>query len=176
MNRLLDAKSGFRRAVLVVAVATGAMLYAGTALAHQADGCSDETLKGTYGLRVSGEVLEGSSSTVVQFKDGVDLATFDGKGNFSQEDFVLSNGALMTEQPTNPDGFNDGESGPYMVNPDCTGTFTINETASRVVIIAMFVLTNGGQTMHAIVSSLTITTPGGRVTPNASIHADGERQ
>jgi len=176
MNTLLRAINGLRGALLVVALAAAPMLYAGTALAHPTKGCSDETLKGTYGLRVSGEVLEGPTSTVLQFKDGVDLATFDGNGNFSQEDFVLSNGALMTEQPTNSDGFNDGESGPYMVNPDCTGTFTINESASGLVIIAMFVLTNGGQTMHAIVSSLTITTPGGTLTPNASIHADGERQ
>lgn len=170
MNRLLGAKGWLRRALLVVAIAAGPMLYVGTALAHPAKGCSDETLKGTYGLRVSGEILEGS--TVAAFRDGVDLATFDGKGSFSQEDFVLSNG----EPPAGPfdsDGFNDMESGLYTVNADCTGTFTINEPGP-VVIVVMFVLTNGGQTMHAIVSSLT--PPGAPGPVPASIHADGERQ
>lgn len=169
MNTQFGAINGLRRALLVAAIA-GPMLYAGTALAHRADGCSDETLNGTYGLRVSGEVLEGS--TVLQFKDGVDSATFDGKGNFTQEDFVLGNGVFMTGLPTDPDtGFNDMESGTYTVNANCTGTFTINEPGP-VTIVTKFVLTNGGRTIHAVVD--TLTTPGG--TFPASIHADGERQ
>jgi len=173
MNTRLRPIGELRRALLLVAVATSAMLYAGTVQAKsQVKGCSDETLKGTYGLRVSGEILEGS--TVAAFRDGVDLATFDGKGSFSQEDFVLANGVFTTGLPTDPEtGFNDMESGSYTVNPNCTGTFTINEPGP-VVIVAMFVLTNDGQTMHAIVN--TLTPPGAPGPVPASIHADGERQ
>lgn len=174
MNTLLGALGGLRRALLVVALAAGPMLYVGTALAHPAKGCSDETLKGTYGLRVSGEILAGPTSTVAAFRDGVDLATFDGKGSFSQEDFVLGNGVFMTGLPTDPEtGFNDMESGTYTVNANCTGTFTINEPGP-VVIVNMFVLTINGQTMHTIVSSLT--PPGAPGPVPVSIHADGERQ
>jgi hypothetical protein len=154
------------------------MLCAGTAHAKSpVRGCSDETLKGTYGLRISGEVLQGTeanpTSTVALVRDGVDLVTFDGKGSFSQEDFVLGNGVFMTGLPTDPDtGFNDMESGTYTVNPNCTGTFTINEPPG-FVIVTMFVLTNDGQTIHVIVSSLT--PPGAPGPVPASIHADGER-
>lgn len=175
MNRLLGATGWLRRALLVVAVVAGPMLYAGAALAHPAKGCSDETLKGTYGLRVSGEILAGPTSTVAAFRDGVDLATFDGNGSFSQEDFVLSNGEPTPGLPTDPaTGFNDMESGTYTVNANCTGTFTINYQPSGLVIVTMFVLTNDGQTIHVIVSSLT--PPGAPGPVPVSIHADGERQ
>ncbi len=77
---------------------------------------------------------------------------------------------LPTDKET---GFNDMESGTYTVNPNCTGTFTLNEPGP-FVIVTMFVLTNGGQRIHAIVSSLT--PPGAPGPVPASIHADGERQ
>jgi hypothetical protein len=175
MNTLHGAIGGLRRASLVVAIATATMLCAGTAHARP---CSDETLWGTYGLRVSGEVLQGTvtdpTTTIAVIRDGVDLATFDGRGHFTQEDFVLGNGAFLLGLPTDSEtGFNDMESGTYTVNPNCTGTFTINEPGP-VVIVTMFVLTNGGQTIHAIVSSLT--PPGAPGPVPASIHADGERQ
>jgi hypothetical protein len=159
----------------VVTIATGTMLCAGTAHARP---CSNETLKGTYGLRISGQVLQGTvtdpTSTVALIRDGVDLATFDGKGNFTQEDFVLGNGVFMEGLPTDKEtGFNNMESGPYTVNAHCTGTFTINEPGP-VVIVTMFVLTNDGKTIHAVVSSLP--PPGAPGPVPTSIHADGERQ
>lgn len=183
MNTLLGAKGGLRRALLVVAVAAGPMLYAATAHAHPGKTCSDKTLKGTYGLRVSGEILAGTEAaptpTAVVLEDGAALTTFDGNGGLIQEDFVLGNG-VPTAGPTDPEtGFHNMESGRYTVNGDCTGTFTINQppppgAPSGFVIVTMFVLTNGGQTIHAIVSSLT--PPGFPGPVPASIHADGERQ
>ncbi len=58
MNTLHDVIGGLRRASLVVAIATGTMLCAGTVQALLP--VLHETLKGTYGLRVSGEVLQGT--------------------------------------------------------------------------------------------------------------------
>lgn len=55
----------------------------------------------------------------------MDLATFDGNGNFIQEDFVLTNGEPPAD-PFDSDGFNDMQSGPYTVNADCTSIFTIS--------------------------------------------------
>jgi len=175
MNRLLGAVFGLRRALFVIAVAAGPMLCAGTVHARP---CSNENLKGTYGLRISGEVLQGTvtdpTSTVALIRDGVDMATFDGKGSFTQEDFVLGNGVFMEGLPTDKEtGFNDMESGTYKVNANCTGTFTLNEPGP-FVIVTMFVLTNSGQTIHAVVS--TLTPPGAPGPVPASIHADGERQ
>ena len=152
---------GLRRTLLVIAVTAGPVGYAGTAHARQ---CSDETLKGTYGFRVSGEILEGTltqpTSTVAVFRDGVALTTFDGQGSLTQQDFALGDG-VPSSGPADPDtGFQDMESGTYKVNANCTGTFTINlptppGDTTGAVIVTMFVLTNNGRTIHTIVSSLT---------------------
>lgn len=180
MNTLLGAIARLRRPFLVIAVAAGPMLCAGTAHAHRA--CSDQTLKGTYGFRVSGEILAGTqtepTSTVAMFRDGVALTTFDGNGGLSQEDFIVGNG-VPSSGPTDPaTGFHDKESGAYKVNADCTGTFTINfptppGDTTGAVIVTMFVLTNNGRTIHTIVSSLT--PPDASEPVPASIHSDGER-
>ena len=170
---------GFWRALLMIAIAAGPVWCAGTA--HAGRKCSDETLKGTYGFRVSGEILAGTlsrpTSTVAVFRDGVALTNFDGQGGLTQQDFVLGNG-VPNSGPTET-GFQDMETGTYKVNANCTGTFTINFAAppgdtTGAVIVTMFVLTNNGRTIHTIVSSLT--PPDATEPVPASIHSDGERQ
>ena len=49
---------------------------------------------------------------------GVGVATYDGAGNFTQTDNVSINGFPAT--------LNRPGSGTYSVNPDCTGTSTLN--------------------------------------------------
>jgi hypothetical protein len=165
---------------LAIAAAMGPLQCATTVYAKE---CSNETLNGTYGFRVSGMILGGTeaspTSTVAMFRDGVALTTFDGQGGLTQEDFVLGNGVL-TPGPTDKEtGFHDMESGTYTVHADCTGTFTINMPvppgdASGAVIVTQFVLTNKGNTIHTIVSSLT--PPNGSEPVPTSIHSDGEKQ
>jgi len=90
------------------------------------------------------------------------------------ENKAFSEFKFITGFPTDPDTrFNDMESGPYAVNANCTGAFTIYEPGPFAIVV-MFVLTNGGQTMHAIVH--TLTSPGAPGPVPASIHADGERE
>ena len=48
------------------------------------------------------------------------MTIFDGRGTFTQEDFVVTAGS-----PTST-GFATGETGTYAINSDCTGTATIN--------------------------------------------------
>lgn len=135
------------------------------------DGCNLSTLKGDYAFRISGQIFN-SGGTVVTLRDGIAMEHFDGAGGLTQEDFVLSNG-VFGPGPTDPNnGFHIKETGTYKVNPDCTGSEVI-DFPTGAVSKAMFVISNQGQTVHGIVSSLT---PPGAASPvPANIHADGEK-
>ncbi|MGA2923056.1 MAG: hypothetical protein ABSE28_18265 [Candidatus Sulfotelmatobacter sp.] len=151
------------------------------AQANDNDGCTLSTLKGDYGLRISGQVFN-SAGVVVTQRDGVVKQHYDGAGVVTQEDYVFGNGVLVPG-PTDPaTGFHFHEQGKYTVNSDCTGTATIDFPSppepgtSGAVIEVMFVLSNHGRTIHQIVSSLTPPGPtGGQTTVPANIHADGEK-
>jgi hypothetical protein len=133
--------------------------------------CTNATLSGAYAFRVSGEVF--TPAGVVN-RDGVAMTNFDGKGGLSQVDWVVANG-VPVPGPTNPYGFHDNENGSYHVNPDCTGDAQINfpippHGTSGAAIQLMFVIGDGGRTLHTIVSSLT---PPNTTTPvPANIHSD----
>ena len=154
--------------VVTVAIGLVAIAAAGQ---QSSSACSNETLRGAYAFRVSGEVF--TPSGVVN-RDGVAMTTFDGNGGLKQVDFVMANGVVVGG-PTNQYGFHDMENGSYTVNPDCTGNAQINfpippHGTSGAVIQLMFVIGNGGRTIHTIVSSLT---PPNTTTPvPANIHSD----
>jgi len=151
------------------------------AQANDNDGCTLSTLKGDYGLRISGQVFN-SAGVVITQRDGVVMQHYDGAGVVTQEDYVFANGVLVPG-PTDPEtGFHFHERGKYTVNSDCTGTATIDfppppePGTSGAVIEEMFVLSNHGRTIHQIVTSLTPPGPtGGQTTVPANIHADGEK-
>jgi hypothetical protein len=151
------------------------------AQANDHDGCTLSTLKGDYGLRISGQVFN-SAGVVITQRDGVVMQHYDGAGVVTQEDYVFANGVLVPG-PTDPvTGFHFHEHGKYIVNSDCTGTATIDfppppePGTSGAVIEEMFVLSNHGRTIHQIVTSLTPPGPtGGQTTVPANIHADGEK-
>lgn len=162
-------------AAVALILSGGSIVYA-----QDNDGCSLATLKGDYALRISGQVFN-SQGAVVNQRDGIAMAHYDGAGGFTQVDFVFGNGVL-TPGPTDPTtGFHINETGTYTVNSDCTGTATVNFPSpglglSGAVIRVMFVLSNHGLTIHQIVSSLTPPGPTGQqVAVPANIHADGEK-
>ena len=98
---------------------------AAQAQANDNDGCTLSTLKGDYGLRISGQVFN-SAGVVVTQRDGVVMQHYDGAGVVTQEDYVFGNGVLIPG-PTDPaTGFHFHEKGKYTVNSDCTGTATID--------------------------------------------------
>jgi len=137
-------------------------------------GCSDLTIKGDWGFRVSGEILTASGATA-QLRDGVAVTHFDGHGMLVQEDYVMAAGEPMGDPAT----FHTDESGSYHVSPDCSGNATINfpPFPGGAVIKIMFVVSNFGQTIHAIVSELI---PPASMDPTqtpkpVSIHSDAER-
>jgi hypothetical protein len=185
-------KSHFVSAVAAVAL----LLLGGQCLRAQTqdnDGCSNATLHGDYAFRISGEIFVPNISTtpptpttvVMAYRDGVAMTHFDGQGNLSQEDFLMGNGLPPSQQVPPPDpkyvdpvnGFSTGETGTYEVHPDCTGSATIKfppplGMESGNVITLMFVIANGGRTLHTVVSSLTLFN-GHKVFAN--IHSDAEK-
>ncbi|HET8824939.1 MAG TPA: hypothetical protein VFM77_07415 [Terriglobales bacterium] len=139
------------------------------------DGCTNATLIGDYAFRVSGWVALGG---VTVDREGVAMTRFDGAGNLTQVDFVMSNGAPLAG-PTDPvTGFHIAETGTYRVNSDCTGTAEIHlpkppNASSGAVINLMMVIGDQGRRIHTIVSRLL---PPGSTTPAAvAIHSDAER-
>jgi len=130
------------------------------------DGCTNATLTGDYAFTISGQIFV-PNGPVIQ-REGIAMTHFDGAGNLSQVDLVLSSPnavappgfALPTDSVT---GFHTQEKGTYTIYSDCTGTFTINfppatssvGNISGAIIVAKFVLSNGGRLIHTIVTSLT---------------------
>jgi hypothetical protein len=160
-------------------------LLGGTANAQDNDGCSNATLKGDYAFTVSGQLfLPGpNNTTLVVQREGIAMTHFDGGGNLSQVDFVLSSpnapappGPPPTDQVT---GFHIDETGTYTVHSDCTGTFTIHNpdfVGTEVpgpVITVKFVLSDGGRSIHTVVTSLT--PPGAKGPVPALIRSEGHK-
>ena len=126
-------------------------------------GCSNASLKGRYGLATHGERLGVyDASGAIHFYTGPsgDLApvrvdqiseeTFDGHGNTTQAASVFANGSSTTGGAfTMPPA-----AGTYSVNPDCTGTEVFPNFMERV-----FVLSNGGRTIHILETYLHLTLP-----------------
>ncbi|MBV9301786.1 MAG: hypothetical protein JOY62_17625 [Acidobacteriaceae bacterium] len=162
-----------------IAVAASALFIPATTFAqgNDHDGCSNETLKGDYAFRISGNILNSEGAPVVN-REGVAMTHFDGNGELKQVDFVMANG-LAQRGPADPvTKFHIDEWGTYTVNSDCTGSAVIHFPApphgsSGAEIELMFVLSEGGRTIHTIVTKLT--PPDTTKSVPVSIHSDGEK-
>jgi hypothetical protein len=135
--------------IISVTAAAAAILMAGTQfrstpvqlvpVVHAESGCSNGSLRGSYGFQIKG--------TIVGFGPigGVARLVFDGAGNFTQTDNVTVNGfPIVPNRPGN---------GTYIVNPDCTGTQTLNTGGQ--VLHTSFVLAENGKEVFDIVTDLT---------------------
>ena len=82
------------------------------------------------------------------------IEVFDGKGNFTQRDYIGD--SLRTRGQTDfaPKG---QETGTYTVNSDCTGSAVLylnvpNTPPPQGVIKTVFVISDGGRHIHDVVS------------------------
>ncbi len=141
--------------------ATLTCLALGGATVAQAAGCSNATLTGKYGQTISGELLPGGGAVLPQ--NGVAMTNFDGKGKFTQVDFVVINGT-----PTSTNFAS--ETGTYMVNSNCTGKARINYPNGSWIDLELVVV-NQGREFRTVVSQLTI---GGNPVP-VNIGSNGIR-
>jgi len=118
------------------------------------NGCSNATLKGSYGVIVTG--IAAAASVMPNFPSafypigsleqiaGVVIHTFDRNGKFTQVDNVK--GYLSGITFDRPGG------GTYSVNADCTGTYSIFIPGlSFPVIVTRFVIVDGGKEFRAVV-------------------------
>jgi hypothetical protein len=107
--------------------------------------CNDELIKGNYGFTVQGTKLGGMGPTGQQV--GVAMTKFDGKGHLTQIDTVTVDGNVVADFSHTP------ATGTYAVNPNCTGTFTLNFTDGRPPVAASFVVVNNGDEIDTVVTS-----------------------
>jgi hypothetical protein len=119
-------------------------------IAHASDPgpCSNETLRGDYAFTITGQIL--APPPAAGLVAGVAWTHFDGHGNMKQVDHVIHNGVAPVEE------WRPG-SGPYQVNPDCTGYFTISPMPTDPAdgspeLKLFFVLANDGHEIRTVVS------------------------
>jgi hypothetical protein len=136
-----------RSPITILALATlGLLAIPRSASAQEA--CSNATLNGDYAFTISGQVL--APPPAAGPVTGVALTHFDGQGNMTQIDHVVHNGTLPVEE------WRPG-SGPYQVNPDCTGWMTIKPEPTVPAdgspeLKVVFVISNHGRSIHTVVS------------------------
>jgi hypothetical protein len=130
-------------------------------LAHADDGaCTTATLKGSYGVKVHAQslgILTGTPPNQVLHRyaipndvDAVALATFDGHGAGTQEDFAMVNGAVRPGSP--PDAFVPNEMLSYDVNANCTGDLQIT-FPTNVSLTQKTVVVDNGNEMFGVTSA-----------------------
>ena len=106
--------------------------------------CSNRTLRGDYGILISGVAPEGPSGKL-EMTVGTALRTYDGQGNFTQVDSVHGqiSGAVVDRQG----------SGTYEVRADCSGTATLFLTGVPFPIVSSFVIVDGDEEVKEAVMS-----------------------
>jgi hypothetical protein len=134
----------------IVTSAAGVLLLALAALGSSyaqsnSSGCTNRLIAGNFGFTLQGTKLAGPGPTGPQV--GVAMTHFDGKGGLTQTDTVTIDGDVVADFTHTP------ATGTYAVNPDCTGTFTIDFTDGRPTVVANFVVVENGNEIDSVVIS-----------------------
>jgi hypothetical protein len=106
--------------------------------------CGKRTLRGDYGVIISGTAPAGPSGET-ELIVGTAIATFDGHGHFTQIDNVHGQ---ITGSALDREG-----AGTYEVRADCTGTQTLFVTGIPFPIVTSFVIVDGGAELKSAVMS-----------------------
>ena len=108
--------------------------------------CTNRTLLGDYGFAIEG-VGGLPPAFAINAIRGVAMGHFDGKGSYTQVDHVVAGGIPPPVEWT-------PGSGPYTVNPDCTGTLVINIPGSPFSPVHIhFVVVRQGKEVRFVVDS-----------------------
>jgi hypothetical protein len=103
-------------------IVLGLLISGAPAKAESEDAaCSNRTIRGAYGFAIEGQILaipKAPALLVPLPLRAVAITTFDGKGNLTQVDHYVVNGAPPSQEWQS-------SSGTYTVNPNCTGALTL---------------------------------------------------
>src|SRR3954471_5063278 len=124
---------------LALTLATSSVVHAQSPnSSHQEKGCSNRTLLGDYGAKIEGTLLgpNWAVRTLVLFR-------FDGHGNVTSFGHPVVNGTPPAEEWAETAGI-------YTVNPDCTGSATI-EGAPPIPL--HLVVVNRGRQVYVVVDA-----------------------
>jgi hypothetical protein len=143
----MQNKTISRISMVPILIICGLLASGACAMAQSEDGrCSNRTLFGDYGFSIEGVggLPPGASINAIR---GVAMGHFDGKGNYSQVDHVVVSGTPPPAEWT-------FGSGPYTVNPNCTGTLVINIPGSPFSPVKLhFVVVKQGKEIRTVVDS-----------------------
>jgi hypothetical protein len=101
-------------------------------------GCSAATLKGTFSQKGTGVII--APAALAGPMANVGTLTFDGNGNVTGAVVNSLNGNIVPAT----------ETGTYTVNPDCTGTYTVQISPLGITGNAFFVIDEGGNEIQII--------------------------
>jgi hypothetical protein len=113
--------------------------------------CSNRTIAGNYGVQIEGTIL-GPNLTLRTLV----MERFDGAGNFTSVDHVVLGGQPPAEEwrPT---------TGTYSVNPDCTGSASVDVSPGNPPLNYHFVVVDRGRQIFLVVDGGAIRGVGHRV-------------
>jgi hypothetical protein len=102
-------------------------------------GCSNATLKGTFADKDTG-LITAPPAMAGPFA-GAFLETFDGKGTITDTGIVSLNGNIAPATG----------KGTYTVNPDCTGTYTV-QLSLGLTVDGFFVIDDDGNELQVLIT------------------------
>jgi hypothetical protein len=138
-------RTGVGMAMLVICVLWGAGPSAWATDHHKkVKPCSNQTLSGDYGTLIEGTIL-GPNLTLRTLT----LVHYDGQGGFTGKDFVVVGGNPPAEEwrPS---------SGTYSVNPDCTGSATVDVAPGSPPLGYHFIIVDDGRKILLVVNGSAI--------------------
>jgi hypothetical protein len=122
--------------------------------------CSNRTLRGNYGFAIEGLILAIPGAPALPAPlplRAVALTTFDGKGNLTQLDHYVVNGAAPS-QPWQ------ASTGTYTVNPNCTGDLILNVPGNPLSPFKLyFVVLSKGSEIRTVVDANLVSSVGRRI-------------
>ncbi len=119
------------------------------------EACDSGSLKGAYAMTITGtrpapRVLPdfpGVAPGTIEQVIGVFIQVFDGAGLISHAENVTVKGSLSGLFPDQPG------TGTYTINPDCTGSFTVNLPQVPAPLVNRMVVLRRGKEFRSVVIS-----------------------
>jgi hypothetical protein len=130
-------KRSFAKTLTVTAITALALGIASTAYADD-EGCSNASLRGTFAYTSTGSIA--SPPEIAGPFAEVGTQTFDGTGATTAAVTLSQNGNILPVTVT----------GTYTVNPDCTGTMTLQVSPIAVTVHVFFVIDDSLNGFQAI--------------------------